>query len=377
MKCETPIWIEQEGNLKKGVEVPCGKCIYCLEQKRSIWTWRILQELEVAETARFVTLTYDEWNVPYGNNKINNGKIRINELPKGRKLREGYVKTLKKEDISKWLKGIRNEIMREWREAERGRNKELKEEAERYVKKSEISGKWSPKLRYFVCGEYGSKEKTERPHYHAIIYNVPLKWYKWDPIHKEWYSDKLEKMWGKGNIKISEVERASAHYTAKYTIKYILEEWDEDDVRVRPYATMSKKPGIGANYINDENRNYHIGTETNYTRLKGGYIQPIGRYYKDKIWPKEKETWEYEYEHDKGKTNGETTGIRLRDENREQTNKKNYKYAKRKEEAKKELYTGEADGDINEAERRIRREDRELYETNYRRANKDNLKGKI
>ena len=144
----------------------------------------------------------------------------------------------------------------------------------RWLKQSEKTEKWSPKLRYFACGEYGTK--GDRPHYHIILFNVPINWYVWDPIHKEWYSPKLDAIWGKGFIKIGEITEGRAHYVAKYTIKSLLDDWDEKDIRPKPFAIMSKNPGIGSNYTeNDETRDYFIRSEVNYTRGKGGYIQPI------------------------------------------------------------------------------------------------------
>ena len=67
MKCNHPVFIRKEAYPNGGVYVPCGKCLNCLQNKRAVWTFRILQELEVAESARFVTLTYDEKHIKYAN----------------------------------------------------------------------------------------------------------------------------------------------------------------------------------------------------------------------------------------------------------------------------------------------------------------------
>ena len=46
------------------VNVPCGKCIECrLDYSRS-WAFRMICELEYHEAASFLTLTYDDENVP-------------------------------------------------------------------------------------------------------------------------------------------------------------------------------------------------------------------------------------------------------------------------------------------------------------------------
>jgi len=293
MECHSPIWIPKENLLEKGQYVPCGKCIYCLETKRSIWTFRILQELKVAETARFVTLTYEDEKLPYIA-QWGDKTTEINILTKLNPTNKLYnqpvqlLPTLNKNDLSQFIKKLRSKIYRDQLPNITSPNKDFRDEANRYLKKSEKTGKWSPKLRYFACGEYGSK--GNRPHFHIIIFNIPLRYYQYDTIHNEWYSNTLDEIWGNGNVHIGTVERGSAHYTAKYTIKSLFDKYDPNDPRTKPYAVMSRNPGIGNNYINNETKTYFNNTQNNYTRLKSGHAQPIGRYYKDKIWPEEKIT---------------------------------------------------------------------------------------
>jgi len=377
MQCNNPIWIEQEGNPKRGVEVPCGKCIYCMETKRSVWTFRILQELKVAETARFVTLTYDEKYLPYRaiyggvtyKNKIFNWKDEKTDtlwkLPeKINGLKSTSVEsTLKIQDLQKFMKDIRNNIYKDQINNVRGLNKDLKEEGERYLKQSKKTAKWSPKLRYFACGEYGNKSKTERPHFHVILYNIPLRWYKWDPIHEEWYSNKLEDIWNKGIVHVGEVSRESAHYVAKYTIKHLLDEWDETDIRTAPFAVMSKNPGIGNNYIQDEQiRNYYNSSKTSYTSLKNGIIQPIGRYYKDKIWPK--------------KTPEEWAGDRLQiwPKERIEATRNTMHHVKEKQERDLNKEIDRFEGDIQAAEKSLRDKRKESFENALRQKRNNQLK---
>lgn len=99
MKCLTPIWIEETSDTK-GTYVPCGRCVNCLETKRSVWTFRLLMELRVAESAHFVTLTYDPLDVPY----IKNGS--------------SYDMTLKKNICNRLLNilgSISSEIWTNWK----------------------------------------------------------------------------------------------------------------------------------------------------------------------------------------------------------------------------------------------------------------------
>ena len=78
MKCPTPIWIA-ETEKTSGTYVPCGRCYACLTTRRNVWTFRILQELKVAESARFVTLTYTDETVPY---ILQYGRQMVMELKK-------------------------------------------------------------------------------------------------------------------------------------------------------------------------------------------------------------------------------------------------------------------------------------------------------
>lgn len=373
MQCQSPIPIRKEGYIKQWVEVPCGKCLACLEQRRGIWTFRILQELKVAETARFVTLTYTEENLPWtdenGNISTIWEKTGINKYtPNETKFTGKRLEaTLDKRDLTNFLKKCRNEIIKEQISHLRGSNKDLKEEAERYLKKSEKTGKWNPKLRYFAAGEYGSKPQKgtiERPHYHIIMFNIPLRWYKWDTIHEEWYSKKLEEIWNKGQIKISEVVRESAHYTAKYTIKSLMDNWPKSDIREKPYAVMSRNPGIGNNYATDEqNTNYHNGSKTSHRGIETGYKQPIGRYLKDKIWPKEEVT-------------SETPGVQIWPRERIEATNKTNDYVKKHKEAEFNKAIRETEGDLYEAEKKILRDRRQQFEEAIRARKLKQLKEK-
>lgn len=154
MKCISPIWIR-----KTGQHVPCGKCNFCLSVKRADWSFRLSQELRVATTAMFLTLTYSDEELPLS--------------PQG-------VPTLVKKDVQLFLKKLRK------------KNEEFTEE----------------KIRYYTVGEYGTQ--TARPHYHSIIFNVS----------KE-AKNLLAQIWGKGNVHAGQVTPASIHYTTKYVINRV------------------------------------------------------------------------------------------------------------------------------------------------------------
>ena len=90
------------------IEVPCGKCIICQENRRSEWATRMELESRTAKTTSFLTLTYSP-------------EFRPDEL--------------KVDHLQKFFKRLRKRIS----------------------------------CRYFACGEYGDLHQA--PHYHAIVPN--------------------------------------------------------------------------------------------------------------------------------------------------------------------------------------------------------------
>ena len=122
MQCLTPFPVRNKhkdiNDQNLVINVPCGKCIPCRKRRASHWSFRIMEESKISSSACFLTLTYEE--APYTQN--------------------GFP-TLVKKDYQNFLKRLR---------------------------------KLAPnkKLKYFACGEYGTQ--TQRPHYHAIIFNLPL-----------------------------------------------------------------------------------------------------------------------------------------------------------------------------------------------------------
>lgn len=105
-------------------------------------------------------------------------------------------------------------------------------------------------IRYFASGEYG--ERTQRPHYHALLFGVGM-------------GDKkaIEDAWGLGYADVQPITPQRIAYTAGYTAKKInwkqevqdfdYEEIDQEtgEVTVKtitwqpPFTLMSRRPGIG------------------------------------------------------------------------------------------------------------------------------------
>lgn len=161
MKCLQPISVKDKiGNRHF---VPCGKCAACFARKRKDWIFRLKQEHKNSTSAFFVTLTYDDENVP----------------------RDGQ---LNKEDPQRFLKRLRKFL-----------------------------SQFGYKIRYFLIGEYG--DKFGRPHYHMLLFNFPH--------HAFDVQRTLEKNWSKGFVSIGEVTDKSIAYCTKYALKGFFESGDK------------------------------------------------------------------------------------------------------------------------------------------------------
>ncbi|WNK14333.1 MAG: replication initiator protein [Microvirus sp.] len=126
------------------------------------------------------------------------------------------------------------------------------------------------KIRFFMAGEYGSK--GNRPHYHAIIFGHQfddmVEWKK-TKTGAVWISKTLETVWGAGFTSVGTVTAQSAAYVAKYCQKRVsgeaakkmnpitgLRHYERIDTTtgeittVEPeFACMSNRPGIGASWL--------------------------------------------------------------------------------------------------------------------------------
>ena len=61
MACSYPITLVRNGRHEL---VPCGRCINCIQRKRAEWSFRLLIEHQNSKSAHFLTLTYNEENIP-------------------------------------------------------------------------------------------------------------------------------------------------------------------------------------------------------------------------------------------------------------------------------------------------------------------------
>lgn len=161
------IWFTKPKSFdSRPIKLPCGQCIGCRLARSREWAVRCSHEAELREDNAFITLTYND-----------------DALPSDRSLNHRHWQL--------FLKRLRRAIE-------------------------------PHRIKFFMCGEYGSKKM--RPHYHACIfgYDFPDKEkHQYNRKTGKWLytSDMLSNLWGKGFVTTGDVTFESAAYVARYVTK--------------------------------------------------------------------------------------------------------------------------------------------------------------
>ena len=150
-----------EGYEDLAVDVPCGKCLQCRLDQARTWSLRCLHESKLHEHNCAITLTYsDEFLPEFG---------------------------LDKRGIQNWFKILRNRI---------------------------------GSVRYFGCGEYGSK--YQRPHYHIMLFGYDFPDKKLITNHggsRHYDSPLLRSLWPYGHSTVGDLTPQTAAYICRYVLK--------------------------------------------------------------------------------------------------------------------------------------------------------------
>lgn len=201
---------------------PCGKCPICIQSDARDWMLRLSVEQAHSFSSHFITLTYNEKNI------VHNGSVGI----------------LVKRDLQLFIKRLRQRV------------------ADKFPN--------NPKLRFFAVGEYGPT--TYRPHYHAIIFNLPADC----NLHRL-----IEDCWSKGFVTVSDVNGARISYLASYSLYGFLFSELKDDIQP-PFRVMSRHPGIGDQFITPATHRYY-NNNFDYIKYKG-YSYRFPRFFKDRLF---------------------------------------------------------------------------------------------
>ena len=187
---------------------PCGMCIGCRLEYARQWAVRCIHEASMHDENCFVTLTYNDKNLPKD-------------------------KSVDKRAMQLFLKRLRKKIE-------------------------------PKKVRFFGCGEYG--DQLGRPHYHLCLFGhkptdltlLKSAQYKaWKGIWKKgntndlYTAESIENVWRQGFVTVGEVTFESAGYVARYVTKKMTGPLEKNHYKGKTpeFALMSRRPGIGLDWI--------------------------------------------------------------------------------------------------------------------------------
>lgn len=202
--------------------LPCGTCLGCRDAETATWALRLKHEARSHSHNTFLTLTYDDDNLPEG---------------------------LQITDMQRFWKRLRKAV--------------------------------PEKFKHFYCGEYG--DRTKRPHYHAAVMGLnPIgDEKKWD--NESHTSAKLNEIWGNGIVTTAELTPARMAYVAGYVLKkagykrqhFLIQGEDGIPIEVQaPFRRMSQ--GIGRQWLGKYQEDLKHGYVQTDERK-----QRIPRYYRD------------------------------------------------------------------------------------------------
>lgn len=186
------------GLVPGSLRIACGQCMACRLEHSRQWAVRCMHEASLHEKNCFVTLTYSDRYLPAGNSL----------------------------DLSDW------------------------QNFAKYARKKMGS------FRFYHVGEYG--DMHGRAHLHALLFGIDFGEDRFEIEESkqgfpQWESKTLDQLWGKGRSTIGECTFESAAYCARYVVqkiagahaKYVYKYLGQK----APYSTMSRKPGLGAGWI--------------------------------------------------------------------------------------------------------------------------------
>lgn len=221
------------------LELPCGQCIGCRLRRSAVWAMRCMHESSQYSDNCFITLTYNNDNIPLN-------------------------RSLDYTHFQKFMRRLRKRFK-------------------------------DTKVRFYMCGEYG--DNLGRPHFHAILFNLDFpdkRLWKVSPTgHHLYISDMLAELWPFGYSSIGNVTFESAAYVARYCVSkrtgkgavhwysYVDLDTGEYITRVPEFNKMSLKPGIGYAWLDQ----FYSDVYPRDGVLVNGKMTKPPRYY-DKVYEK-------------------------------------------------------------------------------------------
>lgn len=257
MACDSPLTIkykepipDENGGFIWSFPADCGKCLKCLIKRKAQWSFRMVEEQRMSFSSYFVTLTYEDKYLPWGDGK---SSVNIND-------HKEFISKLKESEKPKNL-ALRPGISAE------------------ELKRANNNIKETGRLKYYGVSEYG--DLKGRIHWHYILFNVR----DIDNIINAWTvtlrDSEGNKYNGspKGKVQIDECNVNTIDYVLKYMVKD--HSGQEYETRSKERSFMSK--GLGIGYVNDEFIDYINRVDGNTVMNQRGREIPLPRYYRKKF----------------------------------------------------------------------------------------------
>lgn len=247
-----------QDDLLSFIQVPCQKCLECRIQYARSWADRCVLEAKQYKHNYFVTLTYDDYFLPDRN-------------------------SLEPKDVQLFMKRLRKKFK-------------------------------GIKIRFLLSGEYG--DISFRPHYHLLLFNLPLtdltyqferkevvdvdltngkpifgSYLKYNLVgnkHDMMFSKTIYELWNKGNISVQTFNYDTAAYVTQYVTKKCNPNNAKlyEELKIFPeFIRMSNRPGIGAQYFEDHDDGSYGLSKLIIPQDGEAHLSAVPRYF-DKLFVK-------------------------------------------------------------------------------------------
>lgn len=240
MSCVSPYFISVRGEKQ---QVDCGRCMQCRIKKQTALKFLANKELlntyKRGQGASFVTLTYDDNNIPFIHLPTGNVYRGLHNLMTTRQ--EVYY-TLFRKDVSNFIKKVRRNM--------------------------DYHGNKVP-FKVIYCGEFGGQ--TDRPHYHIIFLGLT-------DFQAKMYT---RKCWTFGLCDVGPLAQGGVNYVTKYLLKN-----QSYDKRIKALYSHCRvqgpflyhSVGLGKDWIK---KNYNKIADNNYLYLDKGKAKLVPSYIRD------------------------------------------------------------------------------------------------
>lgn len=228
------------------MKYPCRKCIPCLLRRQKAWVSRLVEELRNHPYNYFVTLTYNDENLPHDEN----GEPCFDK---------SHLLKLNADIRRRFQTGkLRNPVS----DIIYGSPKYLELPTDVHYK-------------YYITTEYGPS--TYRPHAHGVWYGLPGDQSLVEVLFRT--------LWPYGFVSVSQVRsEGAAGYISKYLVSDGVGKDSYHGNGMPPFSLMSK--GLGSSYVERMGDWHRADPKRMYTQYHGSK-GTMDRYLKHKIYPDE------------------------------------------------------------------------------------------